>query len=808
MPSLGPHDIRSSTLYPLVILERALSGEKRRAFYKEAAGGALVLFLIALGLRSVPLGETILGLSLLFLSAAIVAYCLELFFRSLYFRERDNGFSEDGAHVFSLETLMIIERADRNDTVRAFLSSPAGTTIMRRLGIDSAAISTFLSARGHKAVVFNDPDRDGIWYTLGAFAEGLYVSDASFGAFLAERTITRELLRGAATWYADSRAEQLEDMRWWTNDRLRAMRGLGADWQYGNTHLLDTYATPVSARETTDDASHDMLARMTATLSKSKESNVLLVGAYDTRAVFQLFQGFLSSARAPETLRKKRIMVLDGNLLIAKTGEKTLLEQTFRALVSEARAAGNVILAIEHAPSFIASARTIGTDIPSILDPFLADVSLPVIATASMKGYREDIARDEAFARRFDVLRAEDTDGQSLAALLTKDASILEQTHNVFFTYPAIFETARAAERYFSGNNTTDTATDILAEAAARANESRDRVIGPDMILGLVSEKTRIPVGTMDDTERDKLLTLETLLKKHVVGQTHALEAIAKALRRARAGVGSANKPMGSFLFFGPTGVGKTETAKALARTLFNDEQALMRLDMSEYQTGDALSRLIGFSGGESGILANMLRENPYGVLLLDEFEKTNKDVHDLFLQILDEGYFTDVHGERVNARNILFIATSNAGSDIIWKLTEEGKDLAHERDAFIRSIIATNIFRPEFLNRFTDLILFHPLSEDDLRAIARIMLGGLSERSRLEKNITLSFTDDMVAHIARAGYDPGFGARPMKRYIEETLEQYVADGIIAGTIRPGATLTLSPEMLARNEHSPVPTPL
>jgi len=803
MSTLSPQDIRSSDLYPLVILERTISGTRRRALYKEAGGGALLLFLISLGLRSISLGQTFFALALLFLSVSIIAYCLELFFRSLYFRTRDISFSENTAPIWSLEVLTIVERSHKNDTVRAFLTSRAGEVICSRLGLPAQDITDFLATRGSKPVVFNDPGRTGTWYMLDAFAEDLFLSDKDFATFLGNRGITKELLRGAARWYADERVRNLESLRWWTKEHLSTIPGLGTDWHYGKTFLLNTYASPLAGRETTDDASVELLTRMTATISKAKESNVLLVGVYDTRSILQEFQGFLSSARAPEGLRGRTLMALDANLLIAKTGDKTTLEQALRSLLQEARTAGNIILAIEHTPSFIASARTIGTDIASILDPFLADTSLPIIATASAKGYREDIVREEAFMRRFDVLTVKDTDSSTLTALLTRDASALEHVHGVFFTYPAIDEAARAAERYFSGNNTTDTATDLLAEAAARAESSRDHFITPALILALVSEKTDIPTGAIGEAEKDTLLNLETELKKHVVGQSQALDAIARALRRSRAGVGSASKPIGSFLFFGPTGVGKTETAKALARTMFHDEHALMRLDMSEYRTGDALSRLIGFPNGQSGILANMLRDTPYGVLLLDEFEKTNKDVHDLFLQILDEGFFTDVRGERVNARNILFIATSNAGSDMIWNMTKEGKDLESERDAFIQSVIASGIFRPEFLNRFTDLILFHPLSEDELRAIARIMLNGLSERLRKEKSLTVSYTDDMIVHVAKEGYDPGFGARPMKRYIEQTIEQYIADGIIAGTITPGTTLTLSPAILAQKTTSP-----
>ncbi|NTV44324.1 MAG: ATP-dependent Clp protease ATP-binding subunit [Candidatus Yonathbacteria bacterium] len=809
--NLTPRDIQKSDLYPLVLLEKVLPSGHRQSLYVWAATGSVTLFIIAALIRTAPLTAKLAGAALIFFAGSGAAFLLELFFRSLYFRAKGKAFTEGSEQIWSLEVLKVVENARGDDLVWAFLTSPAGTLTMRRLGVPEDGVRTFLSGRGRLPVVIDSATSPERWYTLGAFAKALVSIDTSLRDMLLRYAIDDSLFAGAANWYAIERSRELDARVWWTYEHLSSIRGLGSDWNYGKTFALNTYATQVHAEEANDESSRETLERLVGTLTKAKESNALIVGPSGNNGILEQFQGYISAGDIPENLRGKRIMRLDSDLLIAKTGTKQAFEVAFRALLEEAGAAGNVIIAIERFAAFIASTRTIGVDISSILDPFLADTRLPIIAVADIRSYHRELEPTPAIIRRFDVLTVKDPEMHALVSALTREATALERRNGVFFTYPAVVEAADAAEHYFSGNLPLDTATDLLAEASARAVRNSSGIIGKDLILALVSEKTDIPTGEITNEERDMLTNLEGSLHRRVIGQEQAIVSIANALRRSRAGVRNREKPIGSFMFFGPTGVGKTETAKALSEIMFHNENALMRIDMSEYQTGDALARLIGFSGGEAGILATMLREKPYGVLLLDEFEKTNPDVHDLFLQILDEGFFTDARGERVNARNILFIATSNAGSNLIWKATEEGKDLSQEHDAFVQSIISSGTFKPELLNRFTDLILFHPLTPDDLKSIARIMLNSLVKRLREERGLLITVSDDMITYVAKEGYDPGFGARPMKRFIEDHVEQYIADGIIKGTISPGATITLTPTMLTPTQletpdTSPAPT--
>ena len=268
-------------------------------------------------------------------------------------------------------------------------------------------------------------------------------------------------------------------------------------------------------------------------------------------------------------------------------------------------------------------------------------------------------------------------------------------------------------------------------------------------------------------------------------------------MRRSRSGVRSMKRPIGSFLFIGPTGVGKTETAKTLADVFFGNEAQMQRIDMSEYRGVDALERLIGSqTTGQVGTLTKIIKENPYGVLLLDEFEKTNPNIHDLFLQILDEGYYSDMRGKKVNARNIIFIATSNAGSELIWEYMDKGVNLVDAKDDIVNHLINTGKFKPEFLNRFDAVVLFHPLELEHIEKIAGLMLVGLAKRLK-KRGLDLQTTPELVKFIAKKGYDRVFGARPMTRYIQENIEQLIADKIIKGEIVQGTHFTLSPEDLS-----------
>jgi ATP-dependent Clp protease ATP-binding subunit ClpC len=411
--------------------------------------------------------------------------------------------------------------------------------------------------------------------------------------------------------------------------------------------------------------------------------------------------------------------------------------------------------------------------------------------------------------------------------MLQQRALERERETGVVFSITALEAIATLADRYFPTGTPTDKAFDLLEELVPQAQARGQEQVRKSHVEDLVSDKSHVPVGEPTLEERKKLLSLEDYLHKRVIAQDQAIGSVAKALRRARAGVGAGKKPIGSFLFLGPTGVGKTETAKALAEALFNDEEAMLRIDMSEFQGEAAIAELIGsFESGKAGRLPSLVRAKQYGVLLLDEFEKSSKDVHDLFLQILDEGHFTDSAGDRVDMRNLVIIATSNAGAKLIWQWEKEGQNLAQQKRKLIDHLVHEQLYRPEFLNRFDDIILFHPLKPEHVKKIARLHLEHNAKRIHAEQNIELQITDELVDHVSRVGYDPQFGGRPLERAIQDEVEQVLADQILAGKLKagdtiaynnaqfqsatppaPGAVPTKAAAPLApQQQHTPVPT--
>lgn len=357
------------------------------------------------------------------------------------------------------------------------------------------------------------------------------------------------------------------------------------------------------------------------------------------------------------------------------------------------------------------------------------------------------------------------------------------------FTYSALISIAENADRYLTTGVMPERAIDLIHEVAQSAQKKGVIIIKSEFVDSYVSEKTGMPVGPITEAEQDKLLNLEAILHERVIGQDKAVGAIARTMRRARVDIARADKPIGSFLFLGGTGVGKTETAKALAHTFFGSETNMIRFDMSEYSGEHTLGYLIGDQNG-TGALTDKLQEHPYSLVLLDEFEKAAESIHDLFLQILDEGYFTSTDGRKVNARNTIIVATSNAGSDLIRKTASIRLELPNLDSDVINHIIETRIFKPELLNRFDSTIIFEPLEKDELTNVAKLMVGELTKRV-MDQGYHLVITPALLASLVEKGYDPKSGGRGINRVLQDVLEAKIAQKIIRGEVRVGGYLNL-----------------
>jgi len=468
------------------------------------------------------------------------------------------------------------------------------------------------------------------------------------------------------------------------------------------------------------------------------------------------------------------------------------LEIELIKILNEVVSAGNIILVIAEFPAFVRGAERLGSDIAKFIDPYLASPHLKIIGIADTDEYHKIIETNATLRTRFERLVIKDSGRDSTLSMLENIVPVYESKYGVFFTYQAILEIAISVSRYFADVPSHDSIKEMVNEVANQAHQKKTMSITKDNVDMFIETKTGIKVGKVDIEEKNKLEHLEQLLHKRIVGQDDAVSAISSALRRARSGINNPNRPTASFMFLGPTGVGKTETVKALAEVFFGEDAPTMRLDMSEYKSYDAMDKLIGsFESGTTGVLSSLARDHSHGVLLLDEFEKASKEVHDLFLQVLDEGFFSDMSGKKINVKNLIIIATSNAGSTLIWDLFNKGTSLQNAKDQIIQYIVSESIYKPELLNRFDDVIVFHPLIGDNVEKVARMMLEALQGRLK-EKGMTLTINDLLLTYLAKQGADPKFGARSIQRLIQDKIEGKIAEKVISGEVQSGSTITLT----------------
>jgi ATP-dependent Clp protease ATP-binding subunit ClpC len=817
-------DIVKSGLYPVVVLDRFFSHRMRHrieAVLASCIAIAIVSIIAEVVIRKFGLlsGDVlsttqvilprVMGFALIALALWIVVFLLEAFFRSFYFQEGEEGElkADTEADLVSFQVLRILAGAKEGDITKAFFRSETGRYVLLRLGIDDQDQGHFLEMRGSAQGVYEievPPLEQNEWFTLSKFTRFLIEHDTAFKEFLFAHGAKEEDLTGAAMWVAHESEYAKRYERWWSREHLAEIPGLGKDWSYGHAYALERYANEIRGSEYAEAHHMRLIKRGKETneleriLLRAKEANAVLVGdpGVGKTEVIGILAHRIQEHHVHPALEHKHILSLDTGLLLAHTGDKTSFEREMINILQSALHAGNIVLVIKDFPQFILNARSVGSNVVELLDPYLDSPEIQFVVTSDIDAFHQLVEPDALLMKRFEKIIIEETDQESTLGMLERTARSFEAREPIFFTYPALREVLHVADRYVTDGVMPDKAINFLIELVPHVIGKKKRFVMKTDVDELVRMKTNIPVGEINDTERTQLTQLETFLHKRVIGQDQAVRAIASAMRRSRAGIRNLNRPIGSFLFLGPTGVGKTETTKALAEAMFGDEHRMVRFDMSEYQSPDALARLIGsVETNTHGTLAKALREQPYCVLLLDEFEKTNIDVHDLFLQILDEGIFTDAFGKKVNARNTIIIATSNAGSDLIWEMVRRGENPTEQKDSFIEELVKEGAFKPELLNRFDGVIVFHPLSEDHVEKVARLMLEGLANRLRA-RNVDLVVTDDLVKQIARQGYNQSFGARPINRFIQERLEQVIAEKMISGEIHEGMRIAFSDSLI------------
>lgn len=622
----------------------------------------------------------------------------------------------------------------------------------------------------------------------------------TLSGYLAARSISKNIAYHTAEW-VESELNRIEiRRRWWLRTSLGRIPGVGKGLAYGKTWYLQQYGYNLAAEALrTEDkliGKERQVELLEAALLKSSGANAIIVGepgAGKHTVLLGLTKMIVEGKIFPE-LEHWQVWKIHGGAIIAAGKTKGEVSAILLKLFDEALRAGNIIFTIDEFPEFIDGLEKLGVNALEIFSPYLASSAIHIVGLADTISFRRILEQNEGLMKYFERVNISEPDAEELIQILEDWVPKIESSlhHRIIITYSAIQKITEGATNYLIENALPQRAVELLKECATEAMRRRISLVTPELVMEILEIKTKMPLGEISKAEQEKLLKLEEILHRRVIDQEEAIRGIADAIKRARAGVRNPKRPIGSFLFLGPTGVGKTETSKALAEVYFGNEERMERFDMTEFQDENSVARLIGsFEKNEPGILASRMRMSPYGVVLLDEFEKSHPKVKNLFLQILDEGFFSDYLGEKVNMRNTIIIATSNAGSQIIWELTEKGQDVTTVEREIIAYIQKERILTPELINRFDAVIIFRPLSREMLKEIAKIMLGRLVERLKTQ-NITLKITEELIEAVAKGGYDPAFGARPMQRFVQDKIEKVIAERIIRGEIKAGSEFSLS----------------
>ena len=644
-------------------------------------------------------------------------------------------------------------------------------------------------------------------------------------------------------------------------DEQRDMEGQGGFLEQFSTDLTqeakDGKLDPVIGRE-------EEMTRIMQILSRRTKNNPCLVGepGVGKSAIVEGLALRIADGLVPEEMKDKRILVLDLPGMIAGSKYRGEFEERMKKLIREVKASGNIILFLDEIHTIIGAGGAEGAvDAANILKPSLARGEMQLIGATTLVEYRKRIEKDAALERRFQPVTVEEPNEEQCLAILNGLKRKYEAHHNVEIQANALEAAVHLSCRYINERFLPDKAIDIMDESCSKVklrgfkipekiqnleimlkdlarekeeciksgdmkeasllhqeqkhienklnqakaqfdkkNENKKVAVTEEDVAEVISTWTKVPLSRLNETESARLQKLDKVLEKRVIGQHEAVEVLTKAVKRGRVGLKDPKRPIGSFLFLGPTGVGKTELSKVLAEALFGREDDMIRLDMSEYMEKHSVSKMIGSPPGyvgheDGGQLSEKVRRNPYSVVLFDEIEKAHPDVFNILLQVLDDGHITDSQGRKVDFKNTVIIMTSNAGAKAIIepkKLGFAGQESAENDYKRMRANVmdeVKHLFRPEFLNRIDEIIVFHPLNDDNMKKIVGLMCKEVSQRAKEQMNISLTIRDSVKKHIVEVGTDKKYGARPLRRAVQNHLEDRLAEAILNGEIKAGDTV-------------------
>jgi len=621
-------------------------------------------------------------------------------------------------------------------------------------------------------------------------------------AFVKNRLLKEEHRAAVETWFETYYAKYLHRTKWWKLPNLFTYPPLARDWAVGYTPILDEFAedlcaVPYQARIKSIVNRKKEIAAIEQALSKNTEANVLVVGeeGVGKHTVVDALAKRIYEGQTNPLLAYKRVLKLNMEKILTVYTDQKQREAFLEALFAEASEASNTILMIENLDKYVAFGSD-RVDLSGPLEKYGKTAAIQFIGVTNPFFYQRFVFGNDKINRIFTKVDVEEISSAEAVQTLLEVAPLFESRNRVLIPYETILNTVDKSEFYITYIPFPEKAIELLDASCSWQTAKKPpaknalTVVLPEAIDAVLSEKTHIPT-TLTDAMREKLVKLEDLLGNRVIHQEHAITLLSSAMRRSFILLGKRKKPLASFLFLGPTGVGKTETAKALADIFFGGEKFLVRFDMSLYQNKTDIRQLIGsIDSGVPGQLVKAIRENPYAVLLLDEIEKADRDLLNIFLTLLDEGYFTDGFGKKVDCKNLIVIATSNAGADFIFSELAKSPQEAPQ-EALIKHLIDAKLFSPEFLNRFDGVVTYKPVTEDSIGILARRMVAGIASQLYKLYKIHIDVTDTTLAEIIRKGYNPQFGARNLERVITQDLEDRIARLILEKKVAEEQTIRL-----------------
>lgn len=598
-----------------------------------------------------------------------------------------------------------------------------------------------------------------------------------------------DLLKGIE-WY-----HHIDDLIAKGKSHSKQAGGIGRDWSFGWIPTLSRFGQNLSQGGTMarGEIRTETLAQLMNALNGGGVSIALVGrdGVGKTELVYELASKFMNpDASVPKDLWYQQVFMLDASRLVAMAGEKGGLENLVSTLLSEAYAAKNIIVCFDNAELFFQDGVG-AVDLTTLLLPVVEAGRMKIILTVDEQKFLQISKRTPALVNALNKVMVQPTDELETLKVLEDHLPLIEYKRKVTYMYQALKEAYKLSQRYVYDVSMPGQAITLLEQAADFAE---NKLVTVASINKAIEQATGVKTAAASDvSEREKLLNLEAHIHERMIGQERAVSVVSDALRRARSGIRNQNRPVGTFLFLGPTGVGKTELAKSLADVYFGGENNMIRLDMNEFVSVNDVSRLIADGADDPGSLTAQVMKQPFSVVLLDEIEKAHSSVLTTLLQLLDEGILRDVRGREVSFRDTVVIATSNAGSDRIQEYIQRGYTLQQFEETFVSELISSHIFHPEFLNRFDEMVVFGPLTKPQLLQVVDLMLVGVN-KNLVAQNITVTVALDAKEYLVEAGYDPRLGARPMRRVVQKAVENTVAKLLLAGNVQPGSVLEISRE--------------